>query len=173
MKYFIAAIAAAVMAGQPASGATGDRIEGKLEGIEISGTVTLEETESGAVLMKIDAEGVPPGEHGIHIHEIGKCDAADGFKSAGDHVAGGLKHGVRTAGGPHPGDLPNAHVGADGKLHAEYFIRDFSLGTKGSTHLLDKDGAALVIHAGADDYQTQSSGNSGDRIACAVLKSAR
>ena len=36
--------------------------------------------------------------------------------------------------------------------------------------LIDADGASLVIHAAADDYMTDPSGNSGARIACAVLR---
>jgi Cu-Zn family superoxide dismutase len=36
--------------------------------------------------------------------------------------------------------------------------------------LIDADGAALVIHAAADDNMTDPSGNSGARIACAVLQ---
>jgi Cu-Zn family superoxide dismutase len=36
--------------------------------------------------------------------------------------------------------------------------------------LIDADGASLVIHAAADDYVTDPGGNSGARIACAVLQ---
>jgi len=38
--------------------------------------------------------------------------------------------------------------------------------------LLDADGAALVLHASPDDYVSDPSGNSGTRIACAVLQPA-
>ena len=41
---------------------------------------------------------------------------------------------------------------------------------EGDAPLFDADGSSLVIHAGADDYETQSSGASGDRIACAEIK---
>ena len=37
----------------------------------------------------------------------------------------------------------------------------------------DADGTALVVHAKADDYRTNPSGNSGDRIACAVIAAPR
>jgi Cu-Zn family superoxide dismutase len=40
----------------------------------------------------------------------------------------------------------------------------------GATNALaDADGTSLVVHAKADDYRTDPSGNSGDRVACAVL----
>ena len=35
--------------------------------------------------------------------------------------------------------------------------------------LFDSDGTAIVVHAGPDDYRTDPSGNSGDRIACGVF----
>jgi len=36
--------------------------------------------------------------------------------------------------------------------------------------LFDADGTAIVVHASADDYKTDPSGNSGARIACGVVK---
>jgi superoxide dismutase, Cu-Zn family len=32
------------------------------------------------------------------------------------------------------------------------------------------DDTSIVIHAKADDYNSQPAGNAGDRIACAVIK---
>jgi Cu-Zn family superoxide dismutase len=69
--------------------------------------------------------------------------------------------------GPHAGDMPNLHVPSDGKLQVEVLNPMVSLNDKAS--LLDQDGSALVIHAGADDYVSDPAGNAGDRIACAVV----
>jgi Cu-Zn family superoxide dismutase len=69
--------------------------------------------------------------------------------------------------GPHAGDMPNLHVPRDGKLQVEVLNRMVTLNEKAA--LLDQDGSALVIHAGADDYLTDPAGNAGDRIACGVV----
>ena len=71
-------------------------------------------------------------------------------------------------GGPHPGDLPNAHVQDDGMLAVEVFSGGFDI----AEHLMDADGSAFIIHAGADDYESQPSGDAGGRVACAVLAPA-
>ena len=64
--------------------------------------------------------------------------------------------------------MPNLHVPESGKLVVE--VLDESVSLDGERALLDKDGSALVIHAKADDYQTDPAGNAGDRIACGVVK---
>ena len=134
----------------------------------VLGKVTLRETPAG-VLVSADAHGLPPGEHGFHFHEKGMCAAADKFVSAGGHfAAGGAQHGLMSAGGHHGGDMPNQYAGADGMLRAQVLNTGVTL-SPGAHSLLDADGSALVIHAGADDYASQPAGNAGGRIACAVI----
>ena len=132
------------------------------------GTATLIDTPNG-VLVRAELANVPPGQHGFHIHEVGKCDPATGFESAGGHYnPAGAKHGYMVEGGPHAGDMPNQTVASDGKLLAQVFNPNVGFG--GSATLFDQDGSALVVHATADDYRSQPSGAAGDRIACAVIK---
>ncbi|MBJ6127000.1 superoxide dismutase family protein [Microvirga splendida] len=135
------------------------------------GSATLIDTPNG-VLIRADIANLPPGPHGFHIHEVGRCDASGGFESAGGHYnPRGAKHGYWIEGGPHAGDLPNQTVGQDGKLLAEVF--NPHVGFDGEGTLFDQDGSALVVHATADDYRSQPSGGAGDRIACAVIQRNR
>ncbi|EAR50852.1 superoxide dismutase (Cu/Zn) [Oceanicola granulosus HTCC2516] len=128
------------------------------------GTVSVEDTASGRALVTLDLNGLPEGMHAVHLHETGDC-SADDFSSAGGHIAGDNAHGVLAEGGPHPGDMPNLEIDADGTAWAEVFLSDLDVGT----HLTDEDGAAFIVHAGTDDYESQPSGDAGDRIACAEL----
>lgn len=119
------------------------------------------------VLVHIRLDGVPQGEHALHVHSVGSCEAPD-FESAGDHFnPTGTAHGVLSSSGGHLGDLPNVHVSAAGTLELEYFIAGVSL--QGEHRLLDGDGAAVVLHAKPDDYRSDPAGASGDRIACGVI----
>ena len=130
-----------------------------------AGTVTLLPAGSG-MRLAVQVKGLPAGEHGIHIHTVGKCEGPK-FESAGGHWnPGGKKHGLDNPAGSHAGDLPNLVVGADGTG----IVSTTLSGTVAD--LLDADGAALVIHAKRDDGKTDPSGDSGDRIACAVLEGA-
>ncbi|MEX2454112.1 MAG: superoxide dismutase family protein [Rhodospirillaceae bacterium] len=158
----LAPLSAAAADGSPAARATMKGADGATLGV-----VTLVQTPGG-VLLRGTLEGVPAGGHGFHIHETGKCDAADGFKSAGGHLAGDRSHGILVDGGPHPGDMPNLHAGADRILVVETVNARIDL-SAGSA-LFDGDGSALMLHAGPDDYRSQPAGDAGDRIACGVIE---
>lgn len=146
-----------------ADGHVQERLTGTIvnpDGDEI-GSVSVFDTASGVVRVTVAASPMADGAHGIHLHETGECEGD--FSSAGGHVAGDAEHGL-VEGGPHPGDLPNGFAAAD-SLNYEAFSTWVSI----DDDLLDDDGTALIIHSGADDYVSQPSGESGDRIACAVL----
>jgi Cu-Zn family superoxide dismutase len=75
------------------------------------------------------------------------------------------------------GDLQNVTVGKNGRLRVQIVVPGTYLKTAGrnvpagTIQILDANGASLVLHAKPDDYKTDPSGNSGARIACAVLGS--
>lgn len=130
------------------------------------GTVRMWETP-GAVSFRIEGDGFSVGRKGLHVHSVGRCDAP-GFTSAGPHWnPASRQHGLANPQGPHAGDLPNVPVAANGALRETVVLTGASLAA-----LRDGDGSALVIHAREDDNVTDPSGNSGDRIACAVLAPA-
>jgi len=127
------------------------------------GRATVREV-AGGLRVTVDARFLPPGMHGAHLHTVGRCEGSD-FASAGPHWnPGGMKHGTNNPQGPHAGDLPNLSIGPDGRGTLGINLPGASFDA-----LLDADGAAMVIHADADDMMTDPSGNSGGRIACGVL----
>ncbi len=131
------------------------------------GTLTLKDAETGLAVAGRLA-GLPPGEHGVHLHATGRCNPP-AFDSAGSHWnPGERQHGSANPQGPHAGDLPNLVVGADSAGMMEGTTAAGSL--RGEVPLLDADGAAVIIHAGRDDYQGQPSGNAGSPIACGVVE---
>ncbi|HEX6971362.1 MAG TPA: superoxide dismutase family protein [Limnochordia bacterium] len=121
------------------------------------------------VLIRVQASGLPAGPHGIHIHEVGRCEPPD-FSSAGAHYNPFWRqHGLANPRGPHAGDLPNLVAAPTGGAFFEAVNLRLTLG-RGEGTLLDADGSALVIHAQGDDHLTDPSGNSGARIACGVIR---
>jgi Cu-Zn family superoxide dismutase len=112
--------------------------------------------------------GLTPGEHGLHLHAVGKCDPP-GFESAGGHFnPTNHKHGRLNPQGPHEGDLGNLFVSADGRGEKTVDLVGAEA-RSGLQALLGASGLALVVHGGRDDEATDPSGNSGPRVACAVL----
>ncbi len=131
------------------------------------GQVQLLQTAHG-VLLKLMVKGLPAGDHAFHVHAVGKCEPP--FTSAGGHFnPASHKHGMEAANGPHAGDMPNLHIPANGELVVEVANPMISLVKGQPNSVFDADGSAIIIHAGADDYKTDPTGNAGDRIACGVI----
>lgn len=131
------------------------------------GTAHLSPADHG-VLVKLDVSHLTLGKHGIHFHEKGSCVGPD-FKSAGGHLNPEHKeHGLENPKGPHAGDMPNLEVSKSGTARTHFVAHGVTLG-EGADSLERPEGAALVIHAKADDQHTSPSGESGDRVVCGVI----
>lgn len=154
------------IAGSPTWSATGvAEIKGTSGGSTVSGMITLQEVPNG---IKITAmlTGVPPGQHGFHIHEFGSC--ADAGKAAGSHYNPTssphgqiVKEGIGHA---HAGDLGNITAGPDGKASLDALVPGITL--MGSSMAVA--GRAVIVHEKADDF-SQPVGNAGGRIGCGPI----
>ncbi len=138
-------------------------------GSSVQGGFTLV-NQGSAVSIRGEITGLAPGtNHGFHIHEVGECSLPN-FESAGGHFnPTEAPHGGPDSESHHLGDLPNAKADDNGRALIDMNVEGVTL--------VDKDGApteilgkAIVVHALPDDYKTQPSGGSGDRIACGVIR---
>ena len=145
------------------------------------GVVILTETPDGLTLA-VSVSGLKPGSHGIHLHEAGLCDpsGAEPFESAGAHVnpAMMVHGGTPVAGVPiaeqqrHAGDLGNLTADSAGIATYSITLPEIAMGD-GSTALADTDGTSLIVHEDPDDLVTDPAGNTGGRVACAVIAASQ
>ena len=160
------ALSVALLLSWTAAAAPGDTASAAMadaEGNDV-GTVELTETHHGTLVVA-KLKDLPEGALAFHVHTTGLCEPP--FTSAGGHYnPASAKHGFDAEAGPHAGDMPNIYIPASGELTIEVLNANLTI----DDSLLDADGAAVVIHAGADDYETDPTGNAGDRIACGVIK---
>jgi superoxide dismutase, Cu-Zn family len=134
------------------------------------GTIELTDGDGGLVL-ETDLSGLPPGQHGFHLHGEGSCEPAanDQGQITAALGAGGHYDPEDTGrhegpeGDGHMGDLPVLEVAADGTAQVTLTAPRLSVA--------DTRGRALMIHAGGDNYsdQPQPLGGGGGRIACGVI----
>jgi Cu-Zn family superoxide dismutase len=123
----------------------------------------------GPIDVRVSARRLKAGFHGFHVHAVGKCEAPT-FKSAMGHLkAPGQSHGK------HDGDLPSLLVKRNGTASLRLTTDRFTF-----DDLRDRDGSAVIVHAGSDNYanvppryapngpdqETLDTGDSGDRVAC-------
>ncbi len=133
------------------------------------GSIMLKDSKDG-LMISPDLMGLPPGEHGFHVHENPNCGSVekDGKKIAG--LAAGGHYDPAKAGkhmGPHKdghlGDLPALEVAADGTAKKPVSAHRLKLETV--------KGRSFIIHEGGDNFSDDPKplGGGGARIACGVI----
>lgn len=135
-------------------------------GSQVTGELTLVRMGDG-VHVTGQVNGLAPGStHAIHIHEKGDCSAADASSAGGHFNPAGQAHGKVGTAAHHAGDMNNLVADANGVASVDLHASGPTLGTGLAT---DAIGRAVIVHAAADDYTSQPSGNAGARLACGVI----
>jgi superoxide dismutase, Cu-Zn family len=130
-----------------------------------TGTIRFVQS-GGKVLVSGEVRGLKPnGEHGFHVHEKGDCSSPDGNSAGGHFNPTGAPHGSHDMGPHHAGDLPSLKANAQGIATFKFESSTISVGS-GATDVVGK---GLIVHRDPDDFKTQPTGNSGPRLACAVI----
>lgn len=132
----------------------------------VSGRLSVVPMKDGVHLTG-EVGGLSPGStHAIHIHEKGDCSAADASSAGGHFNPAGAPHGKVGSGAHHGGDMDNIVANAEGVAKVDVHASGVTLGG-GAVN--DVAGKAVIVHAAADDYRTQPTGNAGGRVACGVI----
>ena len=107
------------------------------------------------------------GEHGFHVHEFGDCSAADGTSAGGHFNPDASDHGRAGQGEHHVGDSDNLMANDEGVAEVDRQLHGATIGDGAATDIVGK---GVIVHAGADDYVSQPTGDAGARLACGVIE---
>ena len=135
-------------------------------GSQVAGTLEMMTMGNGVHVMGTLTGLAPNQSFGFHVHEKGDCSAADASSAGGHFNPTAQPHGSTETAAHHAGDMDNIKSDDEGTARVSFHIENVGLANGSAT---DINGRALVVHAKPDDYTTQPSGNSGDRIACGVI----
>src|SRR5699024_9321067 len=123
MRFFVLLFILLMTACQSTGNGSAETVNMYNKSADLIGTAKLSE-ESDGVHVKLKLEGLKPGLHGIHVHEMPVCKGED-FKSAGSHYnPEGKEHGLMNPEGAHLGDMPNIKADDDGLVDSEVLISD-------------------------------------------------
>jgi superoxide dismutase, Cu-Zn family len=151
-----------------------------LTGPGVTGTAVFTEDQSKQLVeIQVDVQGKPevltPGAHGLHLHEVGTCEAqaTPAFGTAKGHHDPGPNGNTTPVEANHPyhlGDLPNLVINANGQGKTKIITSRISL-SPGPISILDADSSALILHKNTDLYKASGTGAEagGPRLACGVL----
>ena len=138
---------------------------GPTSGNSVTGMAIFTQNDD-QIMLTIEIQNASPGIHAVHIHENGDCSAPDG-KSAGGHWnPTDVAHGKWGEGEFHLGDIGNITVGEDGTGSIELTTDLWEIDTGSDVDVIGK---GIIVHADADDFTSQPSGNAGARIGCGVI----
>lgn len=135
-------------------------------GSTVQGKATFEQVGDNTVRMTLEVENLSPGDHALHLHEIGDCSAPDATSAGGHWNPTGMNHGKRGEGQYHVGDVINLVAGEDGKVSWSEEVNGWTIGGAEVSNIV---GRAVVIHDKPDDFVSQPSGAAGSRVACGVI----
>lgn len=136
------------------------------QGSKVSGSLQFTAQADGSVRVQGSVQGLAPNsEHGFHVHEKGDCSSPDGLSAGGHFNPTGQAHGRFDSSTHHTGDLPSLRSDAQGMASIDFVSRGLAL-DQGPNSVV---GRGLIVHKDPDDYTTQPTGNSGARLACAVI----
>lgn len=107
------------------------------------------------------------GEHGFHVHEAGDCSAPDATSAGGHFNPEDSEHGRAGQGEHHAGDSDNLMANDEGVAQVDRWLHGATLGDGGAADIVGK---GVIVHADADDYVSQPTGDAGDRLACGVIE---
>lgn len=136
-------------------------VTGNAQEPQISGLIKFYDTPYDGVLIEAEVFGLPDQSmanptafYAMHIHENGDC--SDQFAHTGDHYnPSGQLHPN------HAGDLVPL-LSNHGYAWCSFYDSRFTV-----DEIL---GRSVILHAMPDDFRTQPSGNSGEKIACGVIR---
>jgi Cu-Zn family superoxide dismutase len=134
------------------------------QGNTVNGLVMFHEMD-GHLMVHAQINGLKPNaEQGFHVHETGSCASVDGTSAGGHFNPDAQPHGPQNA-AHHKGDLPALKADANGRVDQKFMLMGPTVAA-GPASLI---GRSVIVHAQADDYATQPTGNSGARVACGVI----
>ncbi len=130
-------------------------IAATVKGKGIIGSVSFKKYLDGTwVTAKIS--GLPDGFFGFHLHEGSVCDESVGYASAGGHY-----NPQNTSHPYHAGDFP-VLLSSNGLANMEFYTARITPE--------EAVGKTVIIHSNPDDFRTDPAGNSGERIACGIVR---